>query len=206
MRCSQKGQTDRERFQSESEIALMGAFILMITFTVIQAVAGFAVNSLALLSSAILMLSTACAIGAGYRNQTTGMDCIKEWRVAVLPCLQGFSLFLASIIIFLAAVQRIIHPPEIESMGMLLFSIIGLFVSAVSVQILKSGMKGRNKHVSCACRHVLREMLMLAGVSAGGLLIHLFGWEAVDPAMSMGIGTLIMAAGLRTVRDSNCPH
>ena len=204
--CSQKRQTDRERFQTESEIALMGAFILMITFTVILAVAGFSVNSLAVLSSAILMLSTASVIGAGYRNQTAGKNSIQGWRVAVLPCLQGFSLILASIIIFLMAIQRIIHPPEIESLGMLLFSIIGLFLSAVSFEILKSGRKERSKYISCACWHVVGEMLLLAGVSTGGLLIYLFGWEAVDPVMSIGIGTLIMAAGLRTVRDSNCPY
>lgn len=94
------------------------------------------------------------------------------------------------------------NPPEVQSLGMLMISIIGLLVNIIAAWILMSGDKDDNLNVRSAFLHVIGDMLGSVGAIAAALLIYFFDWGIADPIASVVVAILIIISGFRVVRDS----
>ncbi|MEJ9232095.1 cation diffusion facilitator family transporter [Peribacillus butanolivorans] len=194
---------------SENKKALLASFLLISTFMVVEVIGGFMTNSLALLSDAGHMLSDAAALGLSYTairlgekkaTQTKSYG-YKRFEI-IAACLNGLTLIVISVFIFIEAIRRFVNPPEVQSLGMLMISIIGLLVNIIAAWILMSGDKDDNLNVRSAFLHVIGDMLGSVGAIAAALLIYFFDWGIADPIASVVVAMLIIVSGVRVVRDS----
>lgn len=189
--------------------ALFWAFLLIATFMVVEVIGGVITNSLALLSDAGHMLSDAAALGLslfamklGEKNATQSKTYgFKRFEI-IAAALNGLTLIVISIYIFVEAYQRFTDPPEVQSLGMLTISVIGLLVNIVAAWILMSGDKDENLNVRSAFLHVIGDMLGSVGAITAALLIYFFGWGLADPIASVAVAILIIISGWRVTKDS----
>ncbi|MFF2290766.1 cation diffusion facilitator family transporter [Peribacillus butanolivorans] len=194
---------------SENKKALLASFLLISTFMVVEVIGGFMTNSLALLSDAGHMLSDAAALGLSYtairlgEKKATQRKSYGYKRFEIIAaCLNGLTLIVISVFIFIEAIRRFVNPPEVQSLGMLMISIIGLLVNIIAAWILMSGDKEDNLNVRSAFLHVIGDMLGSVGAIAAALLIYFFDWGIADPIASVVVAMLIIISGVRVVRDS----
>jgi cobalt-zinc-cadmium efflux system protein len=189
--------------------ALMGSFILIAVFMVVEVVGGLLTNSLALLSDAGHMLSDAASLGLSFfalklgerevsRDKTFGY---KRFEI-IAAGLNGITLVVVSIYIFYEAFQRFFSPPEVQSQGMLVISTIGLIVNIMAAWMLMKGDKEDNLNVRSAFLHVLGDLLGSVGAIAAALLILFFDWKLADPIASVIVGVLIIISGWRVIKES----
>lgn len=189
--------------------ALFWAFLLIATFMVVEVIGGVITNSLALLSDAGHMLSDAAALGLslfamklGERKATHSKTYGYKRFEIIAAALNGLTLIVISIYIFVEAYQRLTNPPEVQSMGMLTISVIGLIVNIIAAWILMRGDKDENLNVKSAFLHVLGDMLGSVGAITAALLIYFFGWGLADPIASIAVAILIIISGWRVTKES----
>ncbi|MBT2640993.1 cation transporter [Bacillus sp. ISL-41] len=189
--------------------ALFWAFLLIATFMVVEVIGGVITNSLALLSDAGHMLSDAAALGLslfamklGERKATQSKTYGYKRFEIIAAALNGLTLIIISIYIFVEAYHRFTDPPQVQSMGMLTISVIGLIVNIIAAWILMSGDKDENLNVRSAFLHVLGDMLGSVGAITAALLINFFGWGLADPIASVAVAILIIISGWRVTKES----
>lgn len=189
--------------------ALFWSFLLIASFMIVEVIGGFLTNSLALLSDAGHMLSDAAALGLslfamklGERKATQSKTFGYKRFEIIAAALNGLTLILISIYIFYEAYHRFINPPEVQSMGMLTISVIGLIVNIIAAWILMRGDKDENLNVRSAFLHVLGDMLGSVGAITAALLIYFFGWGLADPIASIAVAILIIISGWRVTKES----
>ena len=129
----------------ENAKKLTFALILTSTFLVIEVIAGFLTQSLALLSDAAHMFTDAAALAIALvaikigklpadNKRTFGYQ-----RFEILAALFNASmLFIVAMYILYEAYQRFSTPAEIQSTGMMIVAIIGLIINLISMRILFS--------------------------------------------------------------------
>ncbi|WP_042349716.1 cation diffusion facilitator family transporter [Bacillus massiliigorillae] len=200
---------DHHHHHSSNKKALRLAFFLIASFMFVEVIGGFLTNSLALLSDAGHMLSDAAALGLSLvalllgEKKATQQKTFGYRRFEIIAAaLNGITLILISGYIFYEAFQRFQHPPEIQSMGMLLISVIGLLVNIAAAFILMNGNKEENLNIRSAYLHVLGDMLGSVGAIAAAVLIYFFGWGWADPLASIIVAILIIISGIRVTKDA----
>ncbi|WP_286229649.1 cation diffusion facilitator family transporter [Neobacillus mesonae] len=189
--------------------ALFSAFLLIAAFMVVEVIGGFLTNSLALLSDAGHMLSDAAALGLSFYAIKLGEKAVSQEKTygykrfeIIAAALNGLTLIVIALFIFYEAIHRFFAPPEVQSTGMLIISVIGLLVNIVAAWILMSGDKDENLNVRSAFLHVIGDMLGSVGAIIAALLIMFFGWGIADPIASVIVAVLILISGWRVMKDS----
>jgi cobalt-zinc-cadmium efflux system protein len=189
--------------------ALLGSFLLISAFLVVEVIGGIITNSLTLLSDAGHMLSDAASLGLSYfavklgerkgtQEKTYGY---KRFEI-IAAALNGITLIVVSVLIFYEAFHRLFAPQEVQSTGMLLVSILGFVVNIIAFWMLMKGDKDENLNVRSAFLHVLGDMLGSVGAIVAALLIMFFGWGIADPLASVIVSALILISAFRVTKDS----
>jgi cobalt-zinc-cadmium efflux system protein len=194
---------------SNNKKALLWSFILISSFMIVEVIGGLITNSLALLSDAGHMLSDAAALGLSFfaikmgEKVSTQSKTFGYKRFEILAAaLNGLTLIIISLYIFYEAFNRFLQPPEVQSLGMLTISSIGLLVNIVAAWILMRGDKDENLNVRSAFLHVIGDMLGSVGAIIAALLIYFFDWGMADPIASVIVAILIIISGFRVTKDS----
>ncbi|RZG69338.1 cation transporter [Acinetobacter bouvetii] len=174
------------------------ALILTSIFLVIEIIAGFMTQSLALLSDAAHMFTDAAALAIALAAIKIGKlpaDNKRTFgyqRFEILAALFNASmLFMVAIYILFEAYQRFSHPPEIQSMGMMIVAVIGLAINLISMRILFSSSKD-SLNVKGAYLEVLSDALGSVGVIIGAAVIYFTGWMWVDTVIAVLIGFWVL--------------
>ncbi|MGE8540075.1 MAG: cation diffusion facilitator family transporter [Acinetobacter sp.] len=174
------------------------ALMLTVAFLVIEVIAGFMTQSLALLSDAAHMFTDAAALAIALAAIKIGKLPADDKRTfgyqrfEILAALFNASmLFMVAIYILYEAYQRFSHPPEIQSMGMLIVAVIGLIINLISMRILFSSSQD-SLNVKGAYLEVLSDALGSVGVIIGAVLIYFTGWMWVDTVIAVLIGFWVL--------------
>jgi cobalt-zinc-cadmium efflux system protein len=123
-------------------------------------------------------------------------------RLEILAALfNGLALWLVVGVIFAAAYQRLIDPPPVESVGMLIVAALGLGVNVAAAAILY-GSHHRNLNLRGALLHVVGDALGSVGAIVAGLIMVTTGWYLADPLIGIGIGILILYSSWHLVKES----
>jgi cobalt-zinc-cadmium efflux system protein len=188
--------------------ALGLALALTAGFTVVEVVAGFLTDSLAVLADAAHMLSDnvsiALALAAVWlaRRPATAERTYGFKRAEVLAALaNGVTLVVLAIWIFYEAIQRFDDPPEVLGGWMLVVGLTGIGVNLAAGAILFRAREG-SLNVEAAFRHVLADLLGSLGVVVAAVVILATGWLEADPIASILIALLILASSWSILRDS----
>lgn len=189
---------------------LLLSFIIITGYMVVEAIGGFLTNSLALLSDAGHMLSDSISLGiamlafmfgekAASYSKTYGY---KRFEI-LAAVLNGITLIGIALFIFYEAIERFTNPPEVATTGMLIISIIGLFVNILVAWIMmrRSDTKD-NLNMRGAFLHVLSDMLGSVGAIVAALLIMFFGWGWADPLASVIVALLVVRSGYHVTKAS----
>jgi cobalt-zinc-cadmium efflux system protein len=187
---------------------LKWALVISAGYFFAELVGGFMTNSLALLSDAGHMVSDMAALGLSLfafriaKRPATLISTYGYYRVEILAALfNGLALWLIVGIIFAAAYNRLFHPPEVQSYGMLVVAVLGLVVNIIAGLIL-FGSHHHNLNLRGAFLHVVSDALGSVGAIAAGLVMLSTGWYLADPLISIFIGVLILYSSWSLIKES----
>lgn len=174
------------------------ALLLTSSFLVVEIIAGFITQSLALLSDAAHMFTDAAALAIALlaikigklpadNKRTFGYQ-----RFEILAALfNALMLFAVAIYIVYEAYQRFSQPAEIQSLAMLSVAILGLIINLISMRILFASSK-ESLNVKGAYLEVLSDALGSVGVVIAAIVIYFTGWMWVDTVIAVLIGFWVL--------------
>ncbi|KAF1026764.1 MAG: Metal cation efflux system protein CzcD [Acinetobacter bereziniae] len=152
------------------------ALAMTSTFLIVEVIAGFMTQSLALLSDAAHMFTDAAALAIALVAIKIGKLPADDKRTfgyqrfEILAALfNALMLFVVAIYILYEAYQRFSQPPEIQSVGMMIVAVIGLVINLISMKILFSSAK-ESLNIKGAYLEVLSDALGSVGVVVGGAI------------------------------------
>lgn len=170
-------------------------------------VAGVRAHSLALLSEAghnlsdllALLLSLVAVYLEGRPPSATKTYGYR--RAGVLVALvNSLSLVVVSLFIFYEAYNRVQHPEHVRAGLMIWVAAAGVVMNgAIALLLWRSG---RDVNVRSALLHELGDTVSTAAVIVGGWVILMTGQYWIDPALSFGIGALILWSSFGIVRET----
>ena len=176
-------------------------------YIVLLVVAGLRAHSLALLSEAGHNLTDFVALlmswGAVYlqgrppsASKTFGYN-----RAGVLAAfVNGLTLVLISFYIWYEAFKRLHAPVDVDAHTMIWVAAAGVVMNGGITLLLMRG--HRDINVRSALLHEIGDTLSTAAVIAGGIAISLTGQHWIDPALSVGIGVMILWSSIGIIRES----
>lgn len=179
-------------------------------FMLVEALAGWLSNSLALLSDAGHMLSDALALAlslAAFRLGMRPADAQRSFgyrRFEIMAAaVNGLALLILSLWIVIEALLRLSQPQDIAGLPMLLVALLGLLVNiGVAWYMVRHGDTSGNLNMKSAYLHVLGDLLASVGALVAGLLIWAYGWLWADAAASALIALLIGKSAWGILRSS----
>ena len=174
------------------------ALILTTSFLMIEVIAGFITQSLALLSDAAHMFTDAAALAIALVAIKIGKLPADDKRTfgyqrfEILAALFNASmLFVVAMYILYEAYQRFSNPAEIQSLGMMIVAAIGLVINLISMRILFSSSKD-SLNIKGAYLEVLSDALGSVGVIIGAVVIYFTNWMWVDTLIAVLIGFWVL--------------
>ncbi|MCG2573836.1 cation diffusion facilitator family transporter [Acinetobacter sp. ME22] len=178
------------------------------SFLVVEIIAGFLTQSLALLSDAAHMFTDAAALAIALIAIKIGKLPADDKRTfgyqrfEILAALfNALMLFIVALYILYEAYIRLSHPPEIQSLGMLMVAILGLIINLIAMKILMSGAED-SLNVKGAYLEVLSDALGSVGVIVGAVLIYLTQWVWVDTLIAVLIGVWVLPRSWLLLKQS----
>ena len=117
---------------------------------------------------------------------------------------EGLLILGAAFAIINTAVQRLIHPQEIEQLGWGLAvsvaaSLINLTVARI---LLKAGRQRNSITLEANAQHLLTDVWTSVGVVVGVAAVALSGWQRLDPLVALAVAANIVWTGVGIVRRS----
>ena len=205
-----------------SNLRVQTRFIISIVLTALilaaEIIGGILSGSLALLSDAAHVFSDIFALGLSYFALRLSLRPPDDrhsygWRRAevIAALVNGSSLVVIAVGIWVEAFKRWQSPVEIKSTPMLVIAVIGLLINVVVASILgghdhdhspRGKSPTRNLNVHSAFLHVIGDLISSVGVIAAALIIRFTGANWVDPLISIIIGVIILVSAWRVLRKS----
>lgn len=117
---------------------------------------------------------------------------------------EGTMIFLAATAIIWSAVDRLLHPVELERLGIGLAVSVGaaLVNLAVSLVEQRAGKRHRSITLEADAKHLMTDVWTSGGVVVAVGLVGLTGWEVLDPLIAIGVAINILVAGAILIRRS----
>jgi cobalt-zinc-cadmium efflux system protein len=184
------------------------ALVLILGLMVGEIVAGVLADSLALLSDAAHMLTDAAAIALALfaarlaRRPASGDFTFGFRRAEILSAqLNGATLVGLAVLIAVEAIQRLINPPEVAGLTVLLVAIAGIAVNLAATRVL-AGSDRRSLNVEGAFQHVLTDLFAFIATAIAGAVILLTDYGRADGIAALVVAALMLRSGYGLLRDS----
>jgi cobalt-zinc-cadmium efflux system protein len=195
------------RFESSRE-RLGLAFWTQLIFFVVELAAGILTNSLALLADAGHMLSDVGALGlsllalAWTQKPATVRKTYGYFRIEILVALlNGLTLWAMAGYIFYEAFSRLFHPPEINSVPLLIVAGLGLLVNLLGMYVLIPE-REQNINLRSAFIHLLTDSFGSFATIVAGAFIYWRGWYWFDPVAGIIVGVMIIFSSWQLVWEA----
>lgn len=182
--------------------------MLLSTFLAVEVVVAFIANSLALLSDAGHMLSDVGALGASlWAIRLAARPASGSWtwgwkRAEILSALgNGISLLVVSALVFVEAIQRLVHPDKVTGSAVLIVAIVGVIINLVAARTLARANR-TSLNVEGAYKHILTDLYGFVGTIIAAIIILSTGWNRADAVASLIVVGLMLHAAWGLLRDS----
>jgi len=184
------------------------AAALNIALVVAQVIFGILANSVALIADAghnlgdVLGLLLAWGAHGMARWQPTQRYTYGFRSASILVALfNGAVLMVATGAIAWEALRRIASPGDVGGVTVMVVAAVGIVVNGLSAWLLMAGRKG-DLNVRGAFLHLLGDAAISFGVVVAGAVIHITGWNRLDPLASLVISGLIVWGTWGLLRES----
>jgi cobalt-zinc-cadmium efflux system protein len=177
-------------------------------FTAFEVYAGFRSGSLALLSDAghnftdalaLLLAAVALYLQEKPANQVKTYGYQRAGVIAAF--LNASTLIVISIFIFWEAANRIVRPQPVNDRVMIWVAAAALILNGAIMLALHRGQKG-DLNIRAAFIHMLGDAVGATAIIAGAVVMRFTGWSYIDPALSVGLGLLIIYTAWDIIRES----
>jgi cation diffusion facilitator family transporter len=117
---------------------------------------------------------------------------------------EGTLILVAAGLIAAAAIERLLHPQPLASVGagLAVNAAAGAVNFAVARVLLAAGRKHRSIALEADARHLLADVWTSAGVIAGVAAVAATGWLWLDPLLALAVAANILWWGVRLMRRS----
>jgi cation diffusion facilitator family transporter len=118
--------------------------------------------------------------------------------------IEGLMIFVAAAFIIVSAVQRLIHPQELESLGFgLAVSMVATAINgAVGLLLIRVGRQHRSATLTADGQHLMTDVWTSIGVLVGVTLVAVTGWLPLDSIVAIAVAINILVMGTRLVIHS----
>ena len=188
----------------KTEKNILIAFILNLTFSVLEFIGGFFTGSVAIISDALHDLGDSLSIGLSYfleKKSKKAPDSKYTYgygRYSLLgSVITTLILMLGSIIVISNAINRILNPVEINHNGMILFALFGILINSVAALFTHGGDSLNQKAVNL---HMLEDVLGWVIVFVGAVIIRFTSISLIDPIMSVGVSVFIFLNAAKNMK------
>lgn len=182
--------------QNSRRLAVVVAFTSI--YLVVEVVASYLTNSLALLADAGHMLTDLGGLVIALvairfaKRPATPERTYGFYRMEILAALVNAALLIGlSVFVLYEAYRRFSHPPEVASRGMLVVAALGFAVNVIGLMVLRAGAES-SLNLRSAYYEVLADALTSIGVMIAAIIIWTTGWYYADPLISAAIGLFIL--------------
>lgn len=206
--------TDHEHGHShavsnEADRRYLGAALGLIgCFMVVEVVIGLLASSLALISDAGHMLTDAGAIalallaGRLAQRPARGAFTFGLKRAEILSAqINGITLFALVIYFLIEAIRRLIDPPSVAGLPVLVTALVGIAVNLAATWLISRANR-QSLNVEGAFQHILNDLYAFIATAISGLVVLLTGWGRADAVTALVIAALMARAGYGLLRDS----
>ena len=197
-----------DRPQPASLKNLLFAIVINGGIVAFEMVFGLLIQSMALISDAVHNLSDIAAMGFSYWAEKVSGRPANERKTYGYHKIEFIAAFVNSLVLSVAiafilweALGRLTAPPAIPGREMLWVAVIA-FAGNGAAALLLQKLSSRNLNMKSAWLHSFQDALFSLGVIVGAALIMLFGWNIIDPMLSIAISLFILREIYRIVRQA----
>jgi cobalt-zinc-cadmium efflux system protein len=187
---------------------LSAALAVILAFLLAEVVVGLAVGSLALLTDAGHMLTDAGALAVAIvasgisQRPARGAYTYGFTRVDALSAqANGITLLLLAAWFTVAAVRRLLHPPDVPGAAVLVVALLGIAVNLLAV-LLAARADQSSLNVRGALAHLVTDLWAFVATAVAGLVILVTGWTRADAVASLVVAGLMVVSGVALVRSA----
>jgi cobalt-zinc-cadmium efflux system protein len=177
-------------------------------FVIVEAIFGFASNSMALvadaghnLSDVLGLLVAWAAVILSKRAPTVRFTYGLRGSSILAALFNAVFLLITVGAIGWEAIQRLIRPEPVGGMTVMIVASVGIFVNGFTAWLFASGRKG-DINIRGAYLHMASDAAVSLGVVVAGIVIIFTGWTWLDAATSLVISGVIVAGTWGLLRDS----
>jgi len=196
--------------QGASRFALLSIAAALVTIA-LKAAAWWITGSVALLSDALegtinlaaaLVMLVALEIAARPPDDEHAFGYSKAEYLS--SGIEGTLILLASVAIAWTAVERLISPRPLESVGvgLAVSSIASLVNFVVARLLLEASHRHRSIALEADARHLMTDVWTSIGIIAGVAGVWATGWQRLDPLIALAVAANIVWSGIQLVRRS----
>lgn len=194
--------TQKENLMSSSKNTFI-AFLLNLSFSIIEFIFGWLFGSSAILADAVHDLGDALAIGSSAIMQTYAnkpADRVypfgyKRWNI-LAALLTSSILIIGSSLILVENLPKLFHPQPVNQDGMLVLGIIAVIINFLASRIVKNGYSHTESILSL---HFLEDILGWLAVILVSIILQFTDWYFLDPLLSLCIAIFILSKALPRV-------
>lgn len=177
-------------------------------FVIIEAIIGFSIHSLSLISDAGHNLADVGSLALSLlafrllKVKSTTKYTYGYRKTTILAALFNAMILLFSIgVIAYEAVQRISNPPALPGKTIAIVAAIGIIINFVTaILFLKN--KEKDLNVKSAYLHMMADALVSAGIMTGGIVIYYTHIYWIDPILSIIVAAVILVGTWSLLKDS----
>lgn len=174
-----------------------GAYLLTGSVGLLSDAAESVVN---LVAAVIALIALTVAARPADHNHHYGHGKAEYFSAAI----EGLMIFVAAALILVSAVQRLLHPQELERLGLgLAVSLVATAINAcVGLLLIRVGRAHRSATLSADGTHLMTDVWTSVGVVLGVLLAGITGWLPLDAIVAIAVALNILVVGSRLVASS----
>jgi cobalt-zinc-cadmium efflux system protein len=184
------------------------ALALIAGFMAVEVTVAITSGSVVLLADAGHMLSDAGAIGVAiWAISLASRPARGSWtfgfkRAEILSAAgNGITLLVVSALITFESIQRLLNPPPVAGLAVLLVALLGIVVNVLASWVLaKAGRSSLN--VEGAFKHIVTDLYAFIATAIAGIVILVAGFRRADAIASLIVVALMLRAAWGLLRDS----
>ncbi len=189
----------------KTEKNILIAFLLNLSFSIIEFIGGTITNSVAILSDSVHDIGDALSIGISYfleRKSNKKPDKNYTYGYLRYSVLGGFIttmiLFIGSIFVIYNSILRIINPVDIHYEKMIIIAVFGVIVNTVAAYFTKDGKSLNQKAVNL---HMLEDVLGWIVVLIGAIIMNFTNIKIIDSIMSIGVSIFVLIHATKEFKE-----
>ena len=190
----------------KSSQKMMIAFLLNLSFAIIEVILGLAFNSSAVLADAVHDTGDALAIGLSTllekisNKKEDSRYTLGYKRYSLLGAiLTSIILIIGSILVLWENVPKVFAPEPVDYNGMLVLGIVAILVNLAASKVVSHG---HSHNESILSLHFLEDILGWLAVILVSIVLRFTDWYFLDPLLSLLISGFILSQALPKFWDN----